>query len=179
MGADKAFLEFEGRTLLARSLDILQSVTTKVYIVGSREKFANFAPVIEDIFPGCGPLAGIHAALQSSTQELNLMLAVDMPFVPREFLEYLFSYAQSAGDADVIVPRSEGKRQPLSAIYRRSFAAAAESALRAGQNRIDRLFDQVRTRVIEQSEFEAAGFSPNIFRNLNTPEEVAAARRTS
>ena len=63
MGSDKAFLEFEDRTLLARALELAQSITPRVSIVGSREKFGKFAPVVEDIFPDCGPLAGIHAAL--------------------------------------------------------------------------------------------------------------------
>ena len=62
MGADKAFIEFEGRTLLARALDLARSVTSNVCIVGTREKFARFAPVVEDVFRDRGPLGGIHAA---------------------------------------------------------------------------------------------------------------------
>jgi hypothetical protein len=31
--------------------------------------------------------------------------------------------------------------------------------------------------VIEQEELEGAGFSPSLFRNLNTPEELEAERR--
>jgi molybdopterin-guanine dinucleotide biosynthesis protein A len=77
----------------------------------------------------------------------------------------------------VVVPRGAGGWQPLCAVYRREFAAAAERSLRAGRNKIDRLFDEVRTRVIEQEELEGAGFSPAIFRNLNTPDELEAERR--
>src|ERR1700674_299348 len=75
MGADKAFVEYEGRTLLARTLDLARSVTAEVFIVGSKQKFAPFAPVVEDVFCDCGPLGGIHAALRASHTELNLMLA--------------------------------------------------------------------------------------------------------
>jgi len=57
------------------------------------------------------------------------------------------------------------------------FADAAEGALRAGQNKIDRLFDKVRIREIGQDELDLAGFSPAIFRNLNTPEELEAEQR--
>lgn len=175
MGANKAFVEYDGRTLLARALDLARSFTPNVRIVGSAEKFAPFAPVVEDVFCDCGPLGGIHAALQASQTELNLMLAVDMPFVSWAFLQYLMGQAENAAEAVVIVPRADLNRQPLCAIYRRAFADAAEDALRAGQNRIDRLFEQVRTRVIEEQELEAAGFSPALFRNLNTPEELSKA----
>jgi molybdopterin-guanine dinucleotide biosynthesis protein A len=175
MGTDKAFVEYEGRTLLARALDLARSITSEVRVVGSGEKFARFAPVVEDVFPDCGPLGGIHAALGASRTELNLMMAVDTPFISLAFLQYLISQAESAPDATVVVPRGDGGWQPLCAIYRRKFAGAAESALRTGRNRIDRLFDQVRTRVIEQEELEGAGFSSAMFCNMNTPEEISKA----
>ncbi|MGA7421925.1 MAG: NTP transferase domain-containing protein, partial [Candidatus Sulfotelmatobacter sp.] len=38
MGTDKAFVEYEGRPLLARALDLVRSVVSGVWIVGSREK---------------------------------------------------------------------------------------------------------------------------------------------
>jgi molybdopterin-guanine dinucleotide biosynthesis protein A len=147
--------------------------------VGSREKFAAFAPVVEDIFRDRGPLGGIHAALRASATDLNVMLAVDTPFVSPEFLQYLINQAQGAREAAAIVPRSAEGSQPLCAIYRREFADAAENALRAGRNRIDLLFDVVRTRVIQPEEWEGAGFSPAIFRNLNTPEELEAEKSRS
>ena len=172
MGRDKAFVEFNGQTLLARALEVTRLITSDVRIVGAREKFAPFAPVVEDVFCDRGPLGGIHAALRSSRNELNLMLAVDMPFVSVAFLEYLANEARSATEAAVIVPRSDGRRQPLCAVYRRNSADAAEQAMRAGRNKIDLLFDAVNTRVITEEEIDRAGFSASIFRNLNTPDQL-------
>jgi molybdopterin-guanine dinucleotide biosynthesis protein A len=177
MGSDKAFLDYEGRTLLARALDMLRAVTPVVRIVGNREKFGDFGLVVEDIFRDCGPLAGIHAALLSSQTELNLMVAVDMPFVSSSFLEFLRLQAQTGSEAVVTVPFAGGRRQPLCAIYRPPFAAVAETALRAGRNRIDTLFEVLPCRVLAERELNAAGFSPAIFRNLNTPEDVEAGKQ--
>jgi molybdopterin-guanine dinucleotide biosynthesis protein A len=177
MAADKAFVEFEGRTLLARALDLARSVTADARIVGARDKFAQFAPVVEDIFQDRGPLAGIHAALRESPSKLNIMLAVDVPLVSREFLQYMTGQACGAPEATVVVPRAGGRRQPLCAIYRREFAAIAESALVAGRNRIDVLFDSVPTLVIEEETLARAGFFPAMFRNLNTPEDLEAEKR--
>ena len=177
MGRDKAFIEFEGQTLLERALSVARSVTSKVRIVGAREKFAPFAPVVEDIFHDCGPLAGIHAALRASQTELNFMLAVDMPFVSATFLQYLIGEARTAAEATVIVPLCEGRRQPLCAVYRPRFSDMAEQALLSGRNRIDSLFDAIETRVIGEEEFGGAGFSRTIFRNLNTPEQLEEQRR--
>jgi molybdenum cofactor guanylyltransferase len=175
MGTDKAFVTLNGRTLLARLLEVVRSVTTDVCIVGDTAKFSAFAPVVEDVFPGCGPLGGIHAALRVSKAELNLILAVDVPFVSFALLQFLMAHARNSG-ASVTVPRINQGWQPLCAIYRREFADAAETALRAGRYRIDALFDQVQVQVIAEEALEAAGFSSNIFRNLNTKEDLEAAR---
>jgi phospholipid/cholesterol/gamma-HCH transport system ATP-binding protein len=175
MGTDKAFVTLNGRSLLDRMLDVGRSVTADVRIIGDAQKFSQFAPTVEDVFQDCGPLGGIHAALRASPSELNLILAVDLPLVSTALLQYLITRAQSASGASATVPHAAGGWQPLCAVYRRGFADAAESALRSGHYKIDELFDVVKTQRIEEEELASAGFSPEIFRNLNTREEVEAA----
>ena len=174
MGAEKAFLVLNGRTLLARALELARSVTADVRIVGEAAKFAAFAPVVEDVFRECGPLGGIHAALRASWADLNLILAVDLPFVPPALLPLLITRARGS-PAKVTVARAGGGFQPLCAVYRRAFTDLAEKALREGRYKIDALFDEAQTQVIGEDELEAAGFPASVFRNLNTREELAAA----
>ena len=183
MGRDKAFVEYDGSTFLARALVLAHSVSPDVFIVGSHETFSVFAPVVEDVFRDCGPLGGIHAGLRATSTDLNLMLAVDMPFLPAAFLPYLIDEARSAPAAMVILPREstwEGANrwQPLCAVYRPAFADTAEAALLAGRNKIDLLFERVRIHAIDEENLKRAGFSPAIFRNLNTPEELKAESKT-
>jgi len=175
MGADKAFVMLEGRTLLARALELARTVSDNVRIVGSAEKFAAFAPVVEDVFRECGPLGGIHAALRASVAELNLILAVDVPFVPAALLRYLVTRARSS-NAIATVPRAGGGWQPLCAVYRRAFGDVAEGALRGGQYKIGALFGDAKVQAVEEQELAGAGFAATVFRNLNTPEELEAAR---
>jgi len=176
MGTDKAFAMLNGRSLLARALGVCRTITSEVWIVGDRKKFAPFAPVVEDVFPGCGPLAGMHAALRTSRTDLNLVLAVDLPFVSPALLHFLVAQARQNGSM-VTVPRAGKGWQPLCAVYRRIFAGAAETALRAGRYKIDALFEDAVTHAVGEEELRSAGFSPEVFRNLNTPEELADARR--
>ena len=171
---DKAFLDFHGQSLLDRALAVAGMVCDRVTIVGDPAKLANYGPVLADIFSGCGPLAGIHAALTHSTAELNLMLAVDMPFVSRELLAFLFATAE-ASDAVITVPRTSRGFQPLCAVYRRDFSTVAEQALRAGRYKVDAAFSGVSVRVIEENELAAAGFSERDFFNVNTPQDRQAA----
>ena len=175
MGTDKAFVEFRGQTLLARALQLIGSVTSHFAIVGAREKFDRFGHVVEDVFPGCGPLGGIHAALKSSTKELNLILAVDLPLVSSELLEFLIERAHHG--TVVTAPEAGDRLQPLCAVYRPAFAQVAEQALKEGKNKIDAIFDRVSCSVVGEAELTAAGFSPDMFRNLNTPDDVAQAAK--
>ena len=175
MGADKAFLDFGSRTLLERAIAVVYETSPNLAIVGDPAKFAAYGSVIADLYPGCGPLAGIHGALLHSSAELNLMLAVDMPFVSRELLDFLFAAANET-DAIVVVPRTARGFQPLCAVYRRAFAAAAEEALRAGNYKIDAVFAGVAVRVIEEGELARAGFSERMFFNVNTPDDLRTAK---
>ena len=175
MGRDKAFLQLEGRTLLSLALEAASAVAANVWIVGSAAKFAAFAPVVEDIYAERGPLAGIHAALAGTATDLNLIMAVDLPFLQSGFLQYLISQARKS-PAVVVVPKAGGGLQPLCAVYRRHFAEVAERSLRAGRNRIDSLFAEVNTRIIEPEELEQNGFEQEMFRNLNTEQDWKAAQ---
>ena len=176
MGRNKAFLKLDGRTLLARALELVRAVATETYIVGPRDEFADFAAVIEDVYPGHGPLGGIHAALCATRTQLNLVLAVDTPFVTLAFLRHLVETAQ-AGTAQVTVPRAGGRFHPLCAVYRRGFREAAERALQAGRNKVDALFAEVEVRVIEEAELARLAFEAQMFDNLNSPTEWEQAQR--
>jgi molybdopterin-guanine dinucleotide biosynthesis protein A len=177
MGTDKAFAPLNGRTLLARMLETARSLTSNVRIVGDSGKYGPFAPAVEDIYPECGPLSGIHAALHSSATDLNVILAVDTPFVSLALLQFLVTRARNVPEAIVTVVQANGGFQPLCAVYRRQFAEAAEQALRSGRHKIDALFGSASTQVIGEDELESAGFSPNIFRNLNTPDDLVRAQK--
>ena len=176
MGTDKALLDWDGRPLLRHALDLLASVCPQVSIVGAADKFSGYGPVVEDHFLARGPLAGIHAALRSSKAALNLIFAVDLPFVEKRFLEFLIEQARQSKPV-VTVPRTADGWQPLCAVYRPEFADVADSALRLGRNKIDPLFAEVDLRVIQENELHNFRFSPRMFRNLNTPEDLEHARQ--
>jgi molybdopterin-guanine dinucleotide biosynthesis protein A len=178
MGADKALLDFRGRTLLQRAVDLLREVSLDFAIVGDPAKYASYGTIVQDLFLGCGPLAGIHAALQDSAAELNFALAVDLPFVSSELVQFLFDVAENC-DATAIVPRTGRGWQPLCAVYRPDFADVADEALRAGKYKIDRLFAAIKVRIIEENELAAAGFTERNFFNVNAPEDLRSARQSS
>lgn len=179
MGTDKAFLPWREGTLLDHVLEVVRALTPEVRIVADRKKFASYgALVIEDIYPGCGPLGGIHAALSTTASPWNLMLAVDLPLLNHQLLSYLVTRARET-DAIVTVPYVGGGLEPLCAVYRREFVEVAQRSLAAGKNKIDLLFARVKTQTIDEEKLLQAGFSREMFRNVNTPEDLEQVRRRS
>lgn len=166
-------MKLNGRTLLEIALEKARQVTATVRIVGPRATCGYAA--IEDVFPDCGPLGGIHAALAQSPADFNVILAVDTPGIETRFLSFLLEQAKSSA-AEVTVPRTGDGFQPLCAVYRKSFCALAESALKEGRYKIDALFGLISLRVIEEAEMRRFAFDPAMFQNLNTRAEYERAK---
>jgi len=173
MGSDKALLPIAGLNLLQIAVAKAREVSPRTVIVGCRERYAQYGETIEDIIPGCGPLSGIHAALSTTRCELNLILSVDMPLMPADFLRWLTQTAAS-GDELAIVPEAHGRTQPLCSVFRRAAIAPVENEFETGEYKVDRLFSILPTRLVAEIDWQAAGFLPDIFRNVNTPDEYEA-----
>jgi molybdopterin-guanine dinucleotide biosynthesis protein A len=197
IGQDKAFLPWEGRTLLERALEATQAVASRTRIVGANAKFEAYGSVVEDIFVDRGPLGAIHAALSATDREFNLVLAVDLPFATPALLTYLIGRAHEA-PCLATVPRLGGGWEPLCAVYRRGFAKVAEPALKRGQNAIyplledgSRLEDgvdqacaragvqEIGVLAIDEKELVAAGFGAWMFRNINTIRDLESCAKQS
>jgi molybdenum cofactor guanylyltransferase len=176
MGRDKARLSFDGRTLLETALEAAHAVAGNVFILGDPELYGAYAPTIADVFPGCGPLGGIHAALARTRTEFNLMIAVDTPFLSAGLLRYLAGRAVQAR-AMVTAPEINAYPQPLCAVYSRAFLPIAEQALKTGAFKIVPLFPEAGALLIREAELKQVAFTAEMFENLNTPEDLERARR--
>jgi molybdopterin-guanine dinucleotide biosynthesis protein A len=162
MGRDKALLPFEGRTLVEHVAAMVRKAADSVALVGNPGRYASLGfPVIADNFPGCGPLAGIEAALRASNADWNLIVACDMPGLSTAFLRYLLDIA--AGDC--LLPRGpSGLPEPLCAVYHRRCRPAIGRALTDG---IRKVTDGLAGLDVRHITVE----SPRCFANVNTPQE--------
>jgi molybdenum cofactor guanylyltransferase len=86
MGRDKALIELAGKPLIEHAMKKLRRVCKSVCVLGSDSALARYAPRVPDLHPGCGPIGGMEAALAHSLYDWNLFLAVDMPFLPADYI---------------------------------------------------------------------------------------------
>ncbi len=113
MGSDKAVLEFDGRTLLDRSLATLSQVCDEVVIaVGSSSARRGSTASVADA-PGVGgPAAGILGAARAHPGRRLLVTACDLPNLTSALLEALCER-----DGDWVVPRHGDGLEPLCSLF--------------------------------------------------------------
>lgn len=171
MGRDKAFLEFEGRTLLQRQIILAREIgTQQIFIAGRPEaNYAGFSCVVlSDKFQNAGPLAGIERALDSVSTSHLLVLAVDLPGLHLHFLRRLIS---ACGENFGAIPRVGSQIEPLAAIYPTTAKPLAEKLLRERNYRVTSFAEQC----VESNLAHFVSCNENereLFANWNSPEDV-------
>jgi molybdopterin-guanine dinucleotide biosynthesis protein A len=185
MGQDKSLLRLAGRPLIERALDKLRALPLAATprIAGAHADLSRYAKVVPDLNPGCGPLSGIEAALAVTTQPLNLFLAVDLPLLPAQFLNWMLWRAETTG-ASMTMPRINGLPQPLCAVYHRNLLQPIRASLLAGNYKVkaaipaSESIDVFDVETVASANQELRGWSAlplfRWFHNCNTPEDMAA-----
>jgi molybdopterin-guanine dinucleotide biosynthesis protein A len=176
MGSDKAWLDVgDGRPIVQRVIDVVREVADDVLIVANDERYGTLGPrVIPDRWPDGGALGGIGTGIGAAAHDRVLVVACDMPFLRAEVLRYL---VEQADGVDAVVPRIGGEHQTLHALYTKACLAPIERAVAAGKMRVISFFGDVRIRALDEADLRP--FDPDLrsFTNVNTPEELEAARR--
>jgi molybdopterin-guanine dinucleotide biosynthesis protein A len=176
MGKDKSGLRFGDRSAVALIAASLEVVAHTIRSVGGAVPAVEGLPNIADAHDQWGPLAGIEAALCNSTSEYSVIVACDLPFVTSRLFERLMGLADHW--AAIVPLQSDGRPQPLCAIYRRAAClAAARQAIANGEHSPRALLDQVQTRYVSFSELSDLDGSKHFFFNVNTPENYERAQQ--
>ena len=177
MGEDKAGVAWEGSTLLARAVGALGAVFCDLVVVRSRGQGLPALPegvrVVEDAHPDRGPLEGLATGLRvAGPGAVAFVCAADMPLLDSGFAARVL--ASLVPGADAAVPRVDGRPQPLAAAYRTDVLGPLEALLAAGGRSVNALLDRLEVRWLDDLPGAA-----DAVRNVNTPEELDAARQAS
>jgi molybdopterin-guanine dinucleotide biosynthesis protein A len=142
MGRDKARLEIGGEPLWRRQRDVLTCAGVAEIFLSARpdqswvRDAAGFAGVLHDALPGCGPMVGITAALERTSNPLLAVIAVDLPAMPRAWFESLLA---ASADGRGVVGRRGSFFEPLAAIYPRAAMWLAWESLARAEYSLQRL----------------------------------------
>jgi molybdopterin-guanine dinucleotide biosynthesis protein A len=184
MGEDKALKLFLGRPLIERVIERLAPIADEMIVTTNRPAeygFLNHAlsplqiHLITDLKPGRGALGGLYTAVASAAHPFVAVVACDMPFASKKFLESACRQMVKR-EADVVIFKGKEGYEPLHALYRRETCLPAmESAIAADQWKVTSWFSKVKIDEVTVDEVKSLDPSGLCFWNLNTPEEFAQA----
>jgi molybdopterin-guanine dinucleotide biosynthesis protein A len=172
-------LEVDGARIIDRILGALRPLVDECMLLTNDASLAGSADLrlVFDAEPHAGVLPALSAALAEAAGDLCLAVACDMPFVSGKLFEHLLGL-QADTDSDVVIPRSAGYLEPMHAVYRRvPVATAIRAALERGDQRMISYFGDVRVREVDEPEWRQVDPRGRAFFNVNTPEDLAEARR--
>ena len=171
MGRDKAWLQLDGKPLLARQIAVVRKLKpVELFISGrSDTDYSSLGcPVLKDEFPEAGPLAGIAAGLQAASAPLMLVLAVDMPDMTSAALRQLLKRcAAGAG----VVPRVNQRLEPLAAFYPKAAAPLAVDLLKRQLRAVRTFAEQCKhAGLVDLHDVAEADWK--CFANWNSPADL-------
>ena len=178
LGRSKAREMIDGRSIIQRVLDATQPLADEVLLVAARGQDTSWLPRggrirhIVDAYADSGPLVGIYSGLAAAHSDRCVAVACDMPLLKTELLQ---SLVELLSGCDAVVPRLEGRAQPLHAVYARSCAGVMHKALEQGSRSLHDVLRDLNVRWVEDHEMpEARALALSCF-NVNTPGDLRCA----
>ena len=179
-GIDKGLIPFHGKPLIESAIDRLQPQVGTILINANRSitKYSHYGyPVLMDETPDfSGPLAGFSVGLKHCKTPYLLTSPCDSPLLPNDLAEKMGTELEKNNLELVFASSKEndGKiwSQPVFCLMKSSLKDSLDVFLCKGDLKIDRWFKELRSGTVV---FE----NPQVFANVNTPEELAALEKVS
>ena len=154
MGTDKALLAVRGEPLAVTAVRALRAAgAASVQVIGDGPRLGLLGlDARADDHPGEGPLGGIVTALRLAECDPVVVLACDMPDIDASVVAAVVTALAADPEADVAVPVVDGRRQILTAAYRRRTLDQLRDAFDAGERAPRRVVE--RLRVVEVGDLD-------------------------
>lgn len=173
-GKDKGLVRVSGRPMIAYLVSVLRPQVGRLLINANRnlDAYGRFdCPVIPDLSGGyLGPLVGMASALKTADTEYVLTVPCDSPLLCADLGQILFR-ALLDQRADISVAHDGQRLQPVFALLRRDLLTSMLAYIDSGGRKIDTWYAQHKTAIADFSAF------PNVFLNVNTPEDRLVVER--
>ena len=175
-GAPKADLRVAGERLADRTARLLRTVADPTLEVGPG--WSSLPAVVEDP-AGAGPLAALAAGAAAladvgAGDRDALVVAVDLPALDPALLALLAAIdtgPDTHADTDAVVPRVDGRAQPLCARYSAGALARAGGLVAAGERSMRALLEVVTVRWVDDDEWGTVTTAA-CFADVDTPDDA-------
>jgi molybdopterin-guanine dinucleotide biosynthesis protein A len=172
IGGAKALARLGGLPLISYPLAAVSAAGLEQLVVAKRQSSLpelNCVVLREPALPS-HPLCGVVAALRWGGGRPLVVVGCDMPFVTGALLAWLASLD------GLVVPRVDGRLQPLLARYEPAQLDALQSALSNGYS-MHKAIGELQPRILGEGELRRFGDPARLFHNVNGPIDLRVAER--
>ena len=161
MGQDKSMLMVNGEPVIKYIFEQLRPHFNQILVSSddvSRYSFLG-VQVVPDEGVGKGPLMGIASSLRVSRNDINFVIACDIPEIDIGFVRRLI---RESRNFDAVLPQTgPSKYEPLFAVYKKSTLAAIDESITAERYKILDPLKKCKVNYVKLSRAEQ-------IKNLNT-----------
>jgi len=170
MGRKKAFIKIGGIPIIDIILNIFRELFSEIIIVTNAPEDFEYTNVrlVKDIITNKGSLGGLYTGIKEATFHDCFVVACDMPFINLQLINHII---QIKG-YDAVVPRIDGRFQPLFATYSKDCLNVMKQHLNEEKLRISNVFTEIKVREIYGNEIKLYDDKLLSLININTPEEL-------
>jgi len=175
MGQNKALLLLNGKRVIDYVFEMFSEFCNEIIISTNEPEAYSFlnAKKQKDNYLHIGPIAGIQAGLQASSNEINFITSCDTPFVSQAMFLYLL---ENAENQKIVTPTHLGISEPIIGMFRKETAQDFENAIKNNlfsPPKVEKTIGQIFVEITENQKI----YNEKLFTNINTISDLQSAER--
>ena len=171
MGYDKTSILLNDSLLIEKTISSLKVVFPDIIVCGKLFKDNHNEDIryVEDIFIDAGPIGGIFSGLYYSNDDINFIIACDIPDINTNIIEYMKKSAQSY---DAVILQINGYYEPLFGFYSKRTLPIFKTCIENGIYKITEAFKSMKMRIICEDELKKIVPTFQGLYNINTKDDL-------
>lgn len=173
MGFNKAFIELEGQTIIARAAHTMADVFHSPAIIANDTTLYSHLglPVYPDVIKDAGSLGGIYTALYHS-KDYAFVVACDMPWLDPGCVRHVLDNVHGE---DCVIPFISGRLHPMHAAWSKGCMKQIEAMINEGNLRINDLLKRLNIKRLTEEHFKGLPIERSV-ENVNTRQDLERTR---
>ncbi len=181
MGFDKQLIQGEAQSLIENIIEQLSEIFSDIVLVTHRPELYDAVikqqprlRLLSDLYPGMGPMGGIHAGLVHAKSPFVYVTGCDMPHVNIDFIRSMMKRLENSSlpVSGAMLKRENGHLEPLNAFYHRDLVTSMEARLKAGESGLQHFCRTQPFLWLSEKDAQAFDELDHMFFNLNEPSDL-------
>ena len=171
IGIEKGLIPLNGKAIIQYIIEQLKPLVNKLVIVSNNIEYEKFGlKVIPDLIKDIGPAGGIYTALSHTDKNLNFIVSCDMPFIEKEYIEYII---KNSDNSQITLPKRKEKIEPLFGVYSKDCLIRWAELIQEDIYKLQEIILQFKLKTINMEDH--LSFHDLLFMNINTKKDLENA----